>query len=56
MIICETYDEARLAAIEKISCFDARIAKITITYDKTNDQWIIDNENFDDDEWSMVFM
>ena len=55
MVICKTYDEARLTAIEKISYFDSRITKITITYDKIRNVWIVDSEDFDDDEWFVLF-
>ena len=54
MIICKTYDEARLTAIEKISYFDSRITKITITYDEISNRWIVDNEDFDNDEWFVL--
>jgi hypothetical protein len=54
MVICKTYDEARLTAIEKISYFDCHITKITITYDNITNRWIVDNEDFDDDEWLVL--
>ena len=55
MIICSDYYEAKLMAVSVISGFDNYIKELTITYDKKNKNFIIDYEEFSEDEYDEIF-
>lgn len=42
MIIADTYDEARLEAIQVLAYYDNFPSFLTIDYDEKRDKWIID--------------
>lgn len=48
MIICKTYNEAKLEAINVLSYFDNYPCKITI--EKRDDEYCVDYEEFNEDE------
>lgn len=55
MIICNTYDEARMEAIHAWSDYDCCLKSVEVFYDPIREKWCVIRNNYDEETCSQLF-